>query len=212
MFRVLVLPSCNEPGLEIIHALAKSNKVMLFGASSVDPTYDASRAILAHHATIPWHESEDFAPTVRGILDDWAIDLVFPTVDTLVTEFSGWSHRQAHFVTPPAATAQLILSKSKTYRALAGCVPVPRVYSQTDVTFPAYAKPDSGGGAKGHSKRRVRETHHFAPSREKAPSAQRPANGALHAPDRACRVERAGHNGDNNTPVTPCQINAKDQL
>ena len=97
MFRVLIFPSCNEPGLEIIQALSKSNKVMLFGASSVDPSYDPSRDILAHHATVPWRGASDFVASVQRLLDDWAIDLVFPTVDALVADFSGWSHRHAQF-------------------------------------------------------------------------------------------------------------------
>ena len=68
MFRVLVFPSCNEPGLEIIHALAKSNKITLFGGSSIDPQYDPSRQIVENYLTLPWHHDEQFDYKVRSAL------------------------------------------------------------------------------------------------------------------------------------------------
>ncbi|MFL5111983.1 MAG: hypothetical protein ACJ8DG_03340 [Microvirga sp.] len=44
--RVLVFPSANEPGLEILQALAKSNKIELLAGSSFDRAYDPSRVLV----------------------------------------------------------------------------------------------------------------------------------------------------------------------
>jgi ATP-grasp in the biosynthetic pathway with Ter operon len=141
MYRILVFPSCNEPGLEVVNALAKSNKFELYGGSSVAAEFDPSRMLLKRHIHCPHLGEEGFRQR---------IDLVFPTADSLVAEFSRWETGRVRFVATNAEAAELFLSKSKTYQRLGGVVPVPRVLDARDVSFPAYAKPDSGGGCRGH--------------------------------------------------------------
>lgn len=149
MWRVFVFPSCNEVGLEIIHALAKSNKIALFGGSSHNIEHDPSRLLLEHHIVCPGHEEDDFEPRFKAILEELDIDLVFPAWDPLVARFSTWDMPGVRFITPTPEIAQLLLSKSETYTRLANAVPVPRVYADGEETFPAFAKPDSGSGSKG---------------------------------------------------------------
>jgi len=149
MIRVLVFPSCNEPGLEIIHSLLKSNKIEVLGGSSQDHAFDPSRLMLRHFLGLPNLHDADFASSFRRILAEYSIDLVFPTVDALVAEFSQWQVDKTRFVTPGPECAHLVLSKAKTYAHLYGKVPVPDVFEGEIETFPVYAKPDIGSGSRG---------------------------------------------------------------
>ncbi|MEB3195565.1 MAG: ATP-grasp domain-containing protein [Candidatus Sericytochromatia bacterium] len=149
VFRVLVFPACNEPGLEIIHSLIKSNKVEVVGGSSQDHQYDPARAILRDYHDISSLQSPGFAADFRAFLTRQAIDLVFPTTDALVAEFSSWTSPTTRFVTPGEHCARILLSKSETYRHLEGVVPVPEVYPSAPDGRPAFAKPDIGSGSRG---------------------------------------------------------------
>lgn len=149
-YRVLVFPSCNEPGLEIVHALAKSNKVQLFGGSSYNLDFDPSRAILQNHSRWPALHSSGFAEEFKGLLAQNEIDTVFPATDDLVAEFSRWRVAGVTFISPNAEAAQLVKSKLQVHRRLEGLVPVPQLFAGRDAVFPAYAKPDCGAGSRGH--------------------------------------------------------------
>jgi len=144
-----VFPSCNEPGLEVVQALVRSNKVGVYGGSSGDVTYDPSRHILSHHSVYPSLYDKRFRQKFEPMLKKLRITFVFPTVDVLVAEFAKWKTPGVTFITPDADTATLVLSKKATYERLRGVIPVPEVFkSDGDVEFPAYAKPDVGSGSK----------------------------------------------------------------
>ncbi|MCS6862928.1 MAG: ATP-grasp domain-containing protein, partial [Abditibacteriales bacterium] len=148
MWRVLVFPSCNEPGLEIITSLAKSNKIALFGGSSYNLDYDPSRLILKNHLLCPDYYDRHFKRDFQKVIDDYQIDIVFPSMDVLVAEFSRWRLPNTTFIVTNTEAATLFLSKSKTYERLKNVVPVPRLYDADHVEFPAYAKPDCGSGSR----------------------------------------------------------------
>lgn len=149
MLKVLVFPSCNEPGLEIIQSLIKSNKVEVFGGSSEEQLFDPSRSILHHHEQISGLHQENFPVDFGNFLLEKKIDLVFPTTDSLVAEFSKWKHSPVRFITPSEECAHIVMSKSATYRKLRDVVPVPEVFEGKNLKFPAYAKPDVGSGSRG---------------------------------------------------------------
>ena len=149
-YRVLVFPSCNEPGLEVVESLLKSNKVEVFAGSS--PAYvefDPSRLQLENYVVCPQFGAPGFRESFERLLAEQRIGLVFPTVDSLVAEFSSWRLPNTTFVTPREEIARLVASKSETYRRLEGIVPVPKLYAHGSAPIPAFAKPDAGGGAKG---------------------------------------------------------------
>ena len=150
MYRAIVFPSCNEPGLEIVNALIKSNKVHLFGGSSFEVEFDPSRMILRNHLLCPKLDSAGFREEFKLLLLEHDIDTVFPATDNLVEEFSQWQVSGVTFITTNPVTAKLVTSKSRVYERLAGVIPVPEVYTADTVIFPAYAKPDVGAGSRGH--------------------------------------------------------------
>jgi carbamoyl-phosphate synthase large subunit len=149
MHKLLVYPSCNEPGLEISHALLKSNKFTVLGGSSLEPAFDPSRVLLRHHLHCPGFGEPGFAETFSRLLDEHEIDFVFPTVDALVAEFSHWQKDGVIFITPRPELATCLLSKTRTYQRLEGVVPLPQVYQVGAERLPAFAKPDQGSGTRG---------------------------------------------------------------
>ncbi len=157
MYRAIVFPSCNEPGLEIANALIKSNKVHLFGGSSFEVEFDPSRMILRNHLPCPKLDSTGFREEFKQLLFVHGIDTVFPATDNLVEEFSKWQVEGVTFITANPDTAKLVTSKSRVYERLVGVIPVPEIYTADTVVFPAYAKPDVGAGSRGHSVVRNRQ-------------------------------------------------------
>jgi carbamoyl-phosphate synthase large subunit len=146
LFRVLVFPSCNEPGLEIIHSLIKSNKVEVFGGSSGDSTFDPSKQLLSHYVTCPNLKDKNFKSKFRALLKKYRITHVFPSVDALVTEFASWNEKNIHFIVPGVTTARITANKKLLYQAFDGIIPIPQIYLKKIPPFPAFAKPMDGSG------------------------------------------------------------------
>lgn len=145
---VFVFPACNEPGLEIIRSLTKSNKITLFGGSSSQVQYDPARHLLKNYVVCPQFGTHSFAGSFKEILRQHEIDVVFPAWDPLVAEFSGWRMDTTVFVTPRSEIAELCLSKGATYRRLHDVVPTPRVFTPDKAPLPLFAKPDRDSGSR----------------------------------------------------------------
>jgi hypothetical protein len=148
--KVFVFPSCNEPGLEIINSLTKSNKFEIWGGSSYNIEFDPSRVILANYVPCPDYYEQNFRIKFEQILVENKIDFVFPALDVLVAEFAQWHLHKTKFITTNSNTAQLLLSKGDTYRHLKSVIPVPEIYKDSRVEFPIFAKPDHGSGSRGN--------------------------------------------------------------
>ena len=149
LFRVLVFPSANEPGLEIIRSLARSNKVELFGGSSYEVEYDPSRPLLRNHLRCPALGEPGFRDELERLLRENEINVLFPTVDAVVAEVASWKLSDVAVIAPSPETARVLLSKRATYRALKGAASVPSVFDNGEVPLPAFAKPDEGSGSTG---------------------------------------------------------------
>lgn len=148
--RVLVFPSCNEPGLEVVDALRLHPRITVFGGSSFDLLADPSRLVLGeNHLHLPALGDADFRGAFTAICGRLEIDLVFPTVDALVAELCGWTETPFRVVGPSAELAELVLSKSRVYAAVGDAVPVPRPFDPATMGLPAFAKPDIGSGSRG---------------------------------------------------------------
>ena len=150
MRRVLVFPSSNEPGLEVVHALVKSVRFQVVGGSSVAIEDDPSRALLAEHLVCPHLDDDDFDASFRALLEAHNIDVVFPTVDAIIERLASWGERPCAFVVPSTEAANLGADKRALYAALHGEPTLPRCYADDEeVPLPAWAKPARGGGGRG---------------------------------------------------------------
>lgn len=147
--RVLVFPSCNEPGLEIIDALCRHPRVEVFGAASVPEQEDPSVALLgARRAALPSLYDGGFYKALRALCAAWSIDLVFPTVDVVVEALSERELGNARVIAPSSALASMARSKTATYAAVEGLIPVARAFADGK-PLPAFAKPDDGSASRG---------------------------------------------------------------
>jgi carbamoyl-phosphate synthase large subunit len=149
-WRVLVLPSVNEPGLEVIRALLRNPRFTVLGASALPADVDPSASLVAKRVVLPTLGDRGFEAALRETIAREAIDVVFPTVDALVAELASWPDRPALFVVPRADVAARCLSKRATAEAVGHLVATPRAFERdADVVFPAWAKPDRGSGSRG---------------------------------------------------------------
>lgn len=163
---VFVFPACNEPGLEAIRALGKSNKIDLFGGSSYNLDFDPARHLLQNYVPCPGINEPGFEEAFKEVLRKHGIAVVFPTMDVLVAMFSRWQMPGVTFVTPRVEIAELLLSKRATYERLDPMVPVPRLYDAETAPLPVFAKPDQGGGSRNSMAVRTREELRVAAQRD----------------------------------------------
>lgn len=147
--RVLVFPSSNQPGLEIIDALQRSPRFEVVGGSSVDTLHDPSRFVVREHLQCPALWDDGFRASFEALLEAHAIDVVFPTVDALVEAFAGWDTPGVRFIVPSPLAASRCADKVELYAALSGEPTLPRRYASGVPPLPAYAKPARGGGGRG---------------------------------------------------------------
>ena len=149
MHNVLVFPSCNEPGLEIVEALRKHPKVKVFGASSYALEDDPSRLVLREHHELPPLGDAKFRKAMVAFTKKHDIHFVFPTTDALMAEMSAWEDPAVPVVGPNPTVAELLLSKRRTLMALYSVLKTARKFREDIMELPCFAKPDVGSGSRG---------------------------------------------------------------
>lgn len=144
---VLVIPGGTEIGLEINRALRDVKDIQLFSANS-DVANHAS-FVFNRHFVVPDYRHPDFVPSLNRVIEETKIDYVYPAHDDILTFLAGSDEIMAKAVVSPAETCNIARSKSATYAALAGVVPIPKRYmSYRDVTnYPVFGKPDASQGS-----------------------------------------------------------------
>lgn len=160
IYRVLVFPGGTEVGLEIHRALCQCKDVRLYSAG-LDVSNHAPY-VFARHFTVPSVHDSGWIDRLNHIITKEEIDYVFPAHDDVVLALAQNAERvEAPAISSPLRTCQIARSKSKTYRALSGVVPVPRLYQDPQVVdrYPVFVKPDRGQGSRQthlvHSKSRL---------------------------------------------------------
>lgn len=147
---ILVFPCGSEIGLDIHSSVRYSTHFNLIGASSVD---DHGKFVYENYiGEIPFISSENFIDSIKSIVEDYAIDAIYPTMDSVITVLKGKEeYLNCKVISSPFETANICLSKSKTYTLLRDIIRVPIVYNSSldKLSFPVIAKPDIGYGARG---------------------------------------------------------------
>lgn len=161
---VLVFPCGSEIGLEIHRSLAFSTHFHLVGASSVE---DHGAFVYADYiGGLPLAGDERLIERLNEIIIERDIRYVLPAHDeALVQMAEAWARGdlKCEPVTSPVETCVLTRSKRATYQALAGCVPVPRIFDEvTEADLPVFLKPDRGQGSRGvHKAARLEDLRFF---------------------------------------------------
>lgn len=150
--RVLVFPCGSEIALEVYRSLKNSIHFELIGASSVS---DHGRFVFENYiGGVPFVSDPGFVPAIAGIVAREHIDFVYPAMDSVIAMLKAHeAELGCPVIASPAETAEICLSKEKTYRALAGAVRLPAEYAADAVpAYPVFCKPVIGYGARGAKK------------------------------------------------------------
>lgn len=157
MKNVLVFPCGSEIALEIARSLEGDRHFHLIGGTSID---DHGRFVFSDIETgIPWVDSEDFIPAIKGIVKKRNIDLVYPASDMAVAVLKAAEQEiGAYVIASPSEVSITCLSKRKTYRALSDIIRTPAQYTEIDnLPYPIFAKPDIGHSSIGTAILKSRE-------------------------------------------------------
>ncbi|WP_052285262.1 ATP-grasp domain-containing protein [Kluyvera genomosp. 1] len=147
---VLVFPCGSENASEIYDALRYSLHVNLFGASSVE---DYGRLNFDNYISdVPFIDDDKFEGVFKKIVDDYNIDVVFATHDSVAVKLSKIRDKNYYLVNGNERTCEILRSKNETYRLFSHFSWCPDVYdlnSPEAIVFPLIAKPDQGQGGNG---------------------------------------------------------------
>ena len=150
---ILVFPCGSEIALELYSALEHSIHFNLIGANSID---DHGKFVYKNYiGNVPCISDKNFLPAIKEVLKQQHIDALYPAMDSVIEILKrNEDYLDCKVIASCTATAQLCLSKSKTYNFFKGKIKVPYVYaSSLDVKkFPIFVKPDIGYGARGSKK------------------------------------------------------------
>jgi len=162
--RILVFPCGSEIGLEVHRALAFSSHIKLFGASSLA---DHGKFIFKNYIEdLPFFDDPEFISKLSEIVVENQIDAIYPTMDSVISMLTVNSDKLGcKVICSPQETAEICLSKLKTYSILESVIRTPRVYKSVDEVdvYPVFMKPDVGYGSRGAKLVHTREEvlHHL---------------------------------------------------
>lgn len=152
-FNILVFPCGSEIGLEIYRSLKFSRHITLFGANSVD---DHGKFVYENYISgLPFYNEPGFVEELKQIINDHKIDAIYPAMDTVISFLKQIEEKlDCKVIAPSVETANVCLSKLRTYNILKDTIRVPALYPDVDLinSFPVFLKPDIGYGSRGTKK------------------------------------------------------------
>jgi len=146
--RVLVFPGGTEIGLEIWSALRDCKDVELVSAGVEQ--FSHAPYVYSEFYKLPGVYEEGWIPELNRLIEKLHIDYIYPAHDDVILALAEHaSGISAAAVMSPPDTCRITRYKSKTYDALRGALPIPRIYSNPSLidAFPVFCKPDRGQGA-----------------------------------------------------------------
>nr|WP_299034092.1 ATP-grasp domain-containing protein [uncultured Tenacibaculum sp.] len=147
---VLVFPCGSEIGLEIHRSLKYSNHINLFGANSTD---DHGKFVYENYiSNLPFFSDEDFFEKLKKIIQEYKIDAIYPTMDSVIKVVSEYEKElECKVIGSPKETNKICSSKLLTYKCLEGFINLPEMYNSPKevISFPIFMKPDVGYGSRG---------------------------------------------------------------
>lgn len=151
--KILVFPDGEINSIELHDALSSCVNIELYGASSVER--HGIYVFKNHIPNLPMLTDTSFYDSLNDIIDEYKIDLIFPTHDTVSLELvKNQDKINAKVVAGDLNTVNVCRSKKATYNLFKDCDFVPKQYSiDTDsYEFPLFIKPDVGQGSVGAKK------------------------------------------------------------
>lgn len=146
---VLVFPCGSEIGLEIYASMKYSTYFHLIGLSSVD---DHGKYVFEDYiGDAPMIDDDRLIPFLRDLVKERDIKAIYPAMDTVISVLKKNEQEIGCMVIAAGReTAEICMSKSKTYEFLKDTLRVPEIYENlSDLKYPVFGKPDVGYGARG---------------------------------------------------------------
>jgi hypothetical protein len=146
--RVLVFPGATEIGLEIWSALRDCNDVELTAAGMEVASH--APYVFSEVHTLPAVHEKGWIAELNRLIETARIDYIYPAHDEVILALANHAREiAAPIVMSPPDTCRITRYKSKTYAALRGALPLPRVYSTASEidAYPVFCKPDCGQGS-----------------------------------------------------------------
>jgi len=162
--KILVFPCGSEIALNIHSSVKYSTYFELIGANSVD---DHGKYVYNDYISgLPMIDDPDIIPALHKIVEERKIDAIFPSMDKVITVTKKFEKEiGCKVIASSSETADICLSKEKTYKILAEVIKIPKIYSPhniPDSEFPVFAKPIVGYCARGTMKlNNQREVENF---------------------------------------------------
>jgi hypothetical protein len=144
---VLIFPAGEINSIELHSALSTCVNINVFGASSIDR--HGGYVFKNYISNLPFISSCNFLETFNRLIEEYKIDIVFPTHDDVATFFA--DHRDVIntlILVSDKKTASICRNKEKTYQVFSDVEFIPRTYSKIS-EFPVFIKPKIGQGAVG---------------------------------------------------------------
>lgn len=144
---VLVFPAGEINSVELHDALSHNVNIRVFGCSSTDR--HGGFVFKNYRSGLPNIMKDGFLESFNSLLDEWKIDYIFPTHDTVALFLA--QHQDlihAKVIMSDLHTAEICRDKYETYRLFADCSFCPEVFNDFS-HFPVFIKPKDGQGAKG---------------------------------------------------------------
>lgn len=144
---VLVFPAGEINSVEIHDALSHNVNIKVFGCSSADR--HGGYVFKNYRSGLPNISEENFVDEFNDLIDEWAIDYIFPTHDTVALYLAkNQNNLHAKVIMSDVYTAELCRDKKETYKLFRDCDFCPEIYDDFSL-LPVFIKPRDGQGAKG---------------------------------------------------------------
>jgi hypothetical protein len=147
--KVLVFPCGSEIGLEIYNSVNDSIHFELFGLSS---TKDHGKFVYTNYIEeIGFYTDLNFINELKLIIERYNIDILYPTMDSIITYLKYFEEELGIPVVGPSyEAAKICSSKLETYTRLGDKIRTPKQFSKNDkdLIFPLFVKPDVGYGSR----------------------------------------------------------------
>ena len=144
---VLIFPAGEINSVELHDALSHNVNINVFGCSSADRH---GRYIFKNYKSgLPNIFEENFINKFNELINEWNIDYIFPTHDTVVLFLvNNQQFINAKIIASTYETAEICRDKKLTYELFSNCDFCPIQYDSFE-HFPVFIKPRDGQGAKG---------------------------------------------------------------
>lgn len=148
VINVLIFPAGEVNSIELHDSLASCVNIKVFGASSIDR--HGPFVFENYISNLPLINDVDFIAKFNEILEQYKIDVIFPSHDSVANFFSAHQNDiNSKVIVADKKTSHICRDKALTYEYFSDCHFVPKVFDATPESYPVFIKPKEGQGSIG---------------------------------------------------------------